>query len=155
VGTYPAPGLKPSEPWNEVGDADGPPFTVVPRSCLLSGTPGQVRTNYGGGYSTAAFYRDALGVVHLKGVTERIDDPFASDCDQAFSLPAGYRPAQREIHRAVGYNGSDYVPARIDVTLGRGHREARWRHGRLPRRAQLQVRAVGAGRLSVAEGLRR
>ena len=116
VGAYPAPGLKPSEPWNEVGDANGPPFTVVPGSCLLSGTTGPVRANYDGGYSTAAFYRDPLGVVHLKGVTKRIDDPYGSDCDQVFSLPVGYRPAQREIHPAVGYNGSDYVPDRIDVT---------------------------------------
>lgn len=45
--------------------------------------------NAGGGYSTAAFYKDPSGIVHLKG---RIAG--GTLAASAFNLPAGYRPAE-------------------------------------------------------------
>jgi hypothetical protein len=46
--------------------------------------------NAGFGAATAAFYKDALGVVHLKG-TIRTE---TGNGGVAFTLPAGYRPSQ-------------------------------------------------------------
>jgi len=45
-------------------------------------------TNFGGGFATAAFYKDPLGVVHLRGT---IQGPTSGAL--AFTLPPGYRPA--------------------------------------------------------------
>jgi S-layer homology domain len=47
--------------------------------------------NVGSGGSTAAFYKDPLGVVHLKG---NVFNP-ASTSSVAFTLPPGYRPSQQ------------------------------------------------------------
>jgi hypothetical protein len=115
AGTYPAPRLKPSEPWNEVGDGDGPLFDL-PEGCA-SFVTGPVFENYGQGFTTAAFYRDPLGVVHVKGLVRPRSD---TNCHTVFTLPAGYRPAQQEIHPGVSYESNqtnpDYMSARIDVT---------------------------------------
>jgi hypothetical protein len=45
--------------------------------------------NYGGGYASAAFYKDSLGVVHLKGLVKS-----GTVGTSIFQLPAGYRPAE-------------------------------------------------------------
>jgi hypothetical protein len=113
VGTYPAPRLRRPEPWNEVGDGDGPPFSPAGNSCAFFLT-GPVFTNYGQGYSTAAFYRDPLGGVHIKGLVKERSD---TTCKEIFVLPPGYRPLQQEVHPAVSYDSSAgaYVLTRIDV----------------------------------------
>jgi hypothetical protein len=65
-----------SEPYHEVGTPGEPPFQ--------SGW-----TNTEPGVSTAAFYKDSLGVVHLKGVIAG-----GGNGNTAFTLPTGYRPSQ-------------------------------------------------------------
>ncbi|UOE54915.1 phage tail spike protein [Cytobacillus oceanisediminis] len=45
-------------------------------------------SNYGGGYQTAAYYKDALGHVHLRGFLTG-----SADGKHIFTLPAGYRPS--------------------------------------------------------------
>jgi S-layer family protein len=47
--------------------------------------------NFGMGNSTGGFFKDALGVVHLKGT---ILVPGVGNGATAFTLPAGYRPAE-------------------------------------------------------------
>ena len=52
-------------------------------------------------YNTAAYYKDPLGIVHLKGtITAKTTFP-SGNCDgfSVFLLPAGYRPALEEIHQ--------------------------------------------------------
>ena len=117
VGTYPAPRLRRSEPWNEVGDRDGPPFSPAGDCAFFQ--LGPVFTNYGQGFSTAAFYRDPLGAVHIKGLVKERSD---TSCKEVFTLPPGYRPLQQEVHPGVSYdakadggNGA-YAITRIDVT---------------------------------------
>jgi len=44
--------------------------------------------NFGFGYSTTAFFKDNEGIVHLRGTMT------ATNAKVAFTLPAGYRPAQ-------------------------------------------------------------
>lgn len=73
-----------SEPYREIGTPGEPGFQ--------SGWE-----NAGGGFSTAAFYKDPLGVVHLKGNLSN-----ATDETTAFTLPPGYRPSQNLFMPAAG-----------------------------------------------------
>ena len=56
--------------------------------------------NFGGAYATAGYWKDAEGVVHLSGLLK--DGAVGS---AMFTLPAGYRPAAREVF-AVFSNGA-------------------------------------------------
>ena len=73
AGTYPNPTLAPIEAWHEIGAAGEPAFV-------------NSWANFGGGFSTAAFAKDSLGFVHLKGTIHN------GTANTAFTLPAGYRP---------------------------------------------------------------
>lgn len=46
--------------------------------------------NYGSGHATAAYYKDKMDVVHLRGLVDLGSDP---DNLVIFTLPAGYRPS--------------------------------------------------------------
>ena len=65
-----------SEPYHEVGTPGEPVFQNGWVNSL-------------GGFSTAAFYKDPLGVVHLRGSLSR--NPGGVE---VFTLPTGYRPSQ-------------------------------------------------------------
>jgi len=67
--------LATSEPYHTVGGPGEPPFQ-------------NGWTNFSPTFSSAAFYRDSLGVVHLKGTLSG-----GASGTVAFTLPAGYRPA--------------------------------------------------------------
>jgi hypothetical protein len=79
-------GIK-GEAWREVGAAGQPSF---------QGT----WVNYGATFDTAAFYKDVLGIVHLKG---NIKDGTMGAL--AFVLPDGYKPA-RDLRFAVESNNA-------------------------------------------------
>ena len=68
--------LSASEAWHEVGTAGNPAFQ-------------NGWSNYSPSFYGAAFYKDRLGYVHLRGM---IDDGTMSAT--AFTLPPGYRPAK-------------------------------------------------------------
>jgi hypothetical protein len=101
TGTYPDPLLRPAEAWHEVGAGGEPSFQ--------SGW-----ANLGGAFSTAAFYRDRGGIVHLKGV---LDGGTYGGVHQIFKLPPGYRPVQDLIFGAnSAQNGvAGFVLGRVDV----------------------------------------
>lgn len=84
------------------------------------GYTGNCYQNYGSGYTTAAFTKDAFGFVHLKGLVDCNDEfggvPKCSAAGPIFVLPAGYRPSERSIFPSVTYNGS-YLPGRVDVDV--------------------------------------
>lgn len=101
--------------WHEVGAPGEPAFPIT-----LGGA--SVWENYGDGYNTAGFYRDPLGVVHLKGLVRSDFTITGSPChpgvfaDEFFTLPPGYRPAATEIAPTLHQNAT----ARIDIeTTGR------------------------------------
>lgn len=77
-----------SEPYQEVGAAGEPGFQ-------------NGWANLGSPYSTAAFYQDPLGVVHLKGTLSPGTNGIV-----AFTLPPGYRPSQ-DLLMAAGAGGID------------------------------------------------
>ena len=60
--------------------------------------------NYGAPHENAGYYKDALGIVHLKGLIR-------NGTGLMFTLPVGYRPAEYNIFPAWSAGGF----ARIDV----------------------------------------
>jgi hypothetical protein len=75
-GSYPNPGLAAPEAWHEIGAAGEPTF----QNSWVNESPSTE--------TTAAFYKDPFGVIHLKGL-------IASGTNNTiFTLPAGYRPSK-------------------------------------------------------------
>jgi hypothetical protein len=63
--------------------------------------------NYANTFNTAGYFKDSFGIVHLKGLVR------SGPANQPiFTLPNGYRPAQRELH-AVSTNPNTI--GRIDI----------------------------------------
>lgn len=91
-----------SEGWHEVGTAGEPSFG--PNDFV----------NFGSIHNTVAFFKDPLGLVHLKGIASCLDDchPFPSNI--IFTLPAGYHPAAQEAFPVLASVVSGL--ARVDVT---------------------------------------
>ena len=87
------------ENWHEVGAPGEPAFTS-------SGW-----TNFGSPHTTAGFYKDPYGVVHLKGLVKWTGGGHSAQCVTPFVLPQGYRPAAREIHPSL----KNDTPGRIDI----------------------------------------
>ena len=73
------PTLK-GEEWREVGATGQPAFA-------------NSWSNFGSGFDTAGFYKDALGIVHLKGLVDGPAGAGTGSGTVAFTLPEGYRPA--------------------------------------------------------------
>lgn len=90
-GTYPNPSLKPDEAWHEVGAPGEPAF--------VNGWD-----NFNpDAYNTLGFYKDARGIVHLKGFISRS----STTGNTIFSLPPGYRPAKQELFASA--QGANYI----------------------------------------------
>lgn len=66
---------------------------------------------YGQGYNNSGFFKDACGVVHLRGLVRTNVAPAPILSSPVFSLPCGFRPAAREIF-TVQHNGG---VGRVDV----------------------------------------
>lgn len=63
----------------------------------------------GNEYGPAGYYKDAMGIVHLCGLISG-----GTLNTSAFTLPAGFRPAWRQIYTCLsGANGN---PRRLDIT---------------------------------------
>ena len=88
-------------------------------------------TNYGNGFNPGAYFRDDEGTVHLRGLVKAVDGSNGScgaaqpPFDHAIlgwdqdpngaplkGLPAGYRPANREVFSVISNNAA----GRVDVT---------------------------------------
>jgi hypothetical protein len=69
--------------------------------------------NSDGGTSTAAFYKDPYGVVHLKGVVKS-----GTIGTTIFSLPAGYRPSSLLIFPVVSANALGKLVISRDCSFG-------------------------------------
>ena len=125
----PGAGVSGSEAWHEVGKSGEPAF-VSGLSC--NGGHPCFWTNSGDSAfgiddsdsTTTAFYRDPLGIVHLKGAP-CVVDLLTSDCESGlsvplggapiFTLPAGYRPDHDWNYEVVGSNGGTGSDGRISV----------------------------------------
>jgi hypothetical protein len=68
------------------------------------------------GYAPAGYFRDSLGIVHLRGVVQ--DGTVGWGTGVIFTLPAGYRPEYRSVHTVMsspGVFGQLEVAANGDV----------------------------------------
>jgi hypothetical protein len=97
-----------TEAWHEVGAAGEPGFNNS-GFCTWS--------NFDANHNSAAFLRDREGIVHLKGLVDA-DDVIVDGCSFGFAadrliytLPAGYRPAAREVNVSLSNNAL----ARVNV----------------------------------------
>ena len=76
--------------------------------------------NYGGGFASAAFYKDQLGIVHLRGLvgSNRSVTGQTPIERMLFRLPAAYRPSSRRAFASIGREANsqaEVAQARIDV----------------------------------------
>jgi hypothetical protein len=95
-----------AEAWHEIGTSGEPPFMACR---VVEGAP-TYWTNWGPDRSSAAFYKDPSGVVHLKGM---IKCAGGQNYDvRPFLLPAGYRPALTQTHTTMAGDAA----VRLDVT---------------------------------------
>lgn len=67
-------------------------------------------SNLGSGYMTAGYYKDAMGMVHLRGFLSG-----GSDGKTLFTLPSGYRPSSRET--CICWSNHSVGNARIDIDI--------------------------------------
>jgi hypothetical protein len=85
-----------SEEWHEIGAPGEPTFG----DGWTNATPTYICGGQSAGcveYNTAGFYKDSLGVVHLKGAI-KLDVGSCNGCSSiAFRLPEGYRPAKAAV----------------------------------------------------------
>jgi hypothetical protein len=86
------------EDWHEVGDTNEPAFQ-------------NSWTNYGSGYSTAAFMKDPHGMVKLRGIVQS-----GSSGTVVFTLPEGYRPGATCTFAAVNVNGGGHSTVSVATT---------------------------------------
>lgn len=68
--------------------------------------------HYGGNYSTAQYFKDSLGIVHLRGLIKGGNSFGYENDGLVFTLPEGYRPANRQLH-VISTNPNAY--GRVDV----------------------------------------
>lgn len=76
-------------------------------------------SNFDSQHSTAAYYKDSQGIVHLKGVVRGggfYDCCYNTERGMIFLLPQGYWPSEHRVFTAV--SGSNTAVGRIDI--GRG-----------------------------------
>ena len=65
--------------------------------------------NFGSSYTTAGYYRDGDGIVHLKGL---VTGGSYSDTETLFTLPTGFRPGRRYLFSVISNNAH----GRLDIT---------------------------------------
>ena len=107
-----------AEAWREVG-APGQPAFNNNINCFWD--------NFDANFNTSAFLRDRFGFVHLKGIVDANNQQFACGDStngidsRIFTLPAGYRPAKREVHVTLTNNALGRVAVDgPDLGLGGG-----------------------------------
>jgi hypothetical protein len=118
-----------AEPWHEVGPGSNTEnfcssFSNTGVFCSEGPTVlgGFLRwENFRGGYATAAFYKDQLGIVHLRGlVIGPVKRTFDPTIRPIFRLPEGYRPESRRLFTTNGRDGAsgqEVAAGRIDVDV--------------------------------------
>lgn len=101
---------KSQEGWHVVGAAGQPAFT----STCVGGEPVQVLwATYGGSgaeFNEVGFYKDSVGVVHLKGLATQFCGGNSNGAGSVvFVLPPGYRPAETEVQVTVANNAVNRI----------------------------------------------
>ena len=125
-----------SEAWHEIGPATSKCFESKSNGnfCDLNAVGTCMWSNYGGGSSTAPYYRDPTGVVHLKGLVKLAagcSDPASSR--EIFYLPVGYRLAAGAIFEVASANAAATVFVKDPNSDSEGFSSVRWQAGGDPK----------------------
>jgi hypothetical protein len=122
--------LKQPEPWQNVGAASqsedlcaDPSNTAVFCTEVINGPGFTIFNpwhNYSVGFASAGFYKDQLGIVHLKGLVQvdHQSDGTNPHWLPIFRLPPSYRPTNIRVFASVGAEDVDHwevAPSRVDV----------------------------------------
>lgn len=97
--------LAQAEPWRVVGQPGQPVFAAKETA---------VWSRFDHAHNQVAFYKDPYGVVHLKGLVKCVGTGCAGE-DTIFFLPPGYRPVVREVHLSISNDGTNTIPARVNI----------------------------------------
>jgi hypothetical protein len=116
--------LKAPEPWHAVGPGSQTEDLCASTTAVFCsesiGFGSYARWhNYAGGFATAAFYKDQLGIVRLKGLVQGDSHIGLNPATRPiFRLPSAYRPSSRRAFASVGredVDGQEVAQARVDV----------------------------------------
>lgn len=66
--------------------------------------------NYGNGYNNAGYYKDDLGIVHLRGLIKS-----GTLAQIVFYLPVGYRPLTTNMIGSISSNGTNDIATRLEI----------------------------------------
>jgi hypothetical protein len=70
--------------------------------------------NYTADFNQAGFFKDSMGIVHLKGLVSSGSDRLI------FMLPSGYRPAKTEVHIVYTFLSSGTTIGQLHITSSGG-----------------------------------
>jgi hypothetical protein len=99
--------LEDPEPWRVIGAQNEPPF--------LGAGGNSAWSNFDDFHNSASYYKDADGVVHLRGLVKCTGSSCNGLNSVMFQLPADYRPARRNVFIAASNDSTKTLPARVDV----------------------------------------
>ena len=88
------------EDWRLVGQPGSPDFQNNWKNYFKSDNTDPFNV-----YNTAGYFKDSMGIVHLKGMVMK------GNASTIFILPAGYRPIARELFACLSAD----LPGRVDV----------------------------------------
>lgn len=71
-------------------------------------------SNYGGGFASCGYAKDALGIVHLRGLTAFSPTGSYGAGSNGVTMPAGYRPASNAIFIVQASSTGNYLQ-RLDI----------------------------------------
>jgi len=104
TGTYPDPTIAASEPYRIVGDPGQPPFEA-------GWTHFDANEDFA---AKVSFWKDRLGVVHLRGSAENADTE--NPGNPIFTLPVGYRPSAPEAFSIITQGANPPLqPGRLNI----------------------------------------
>jgi hypothetical protein len=101
------------------GDQGDPslPGVMGPQEDWQSVTPGMFLNgwdNYSADFNRAGYFKDSMGIVHLKGLVSSGTDRLI------FTLPNGYRPAYTEVHTVYTILTSGTTIGQLHITSSGG-----------------------------------
>ena len=106
----------PPGPQGDQGDP-GLPGVMAPQEDWQSVTPQMFLNgwdNYSADFNRAGFFKDSMGLVHLKGLVSSGSDRLI------FVLPSGYRPAYTEVHTVYTILTSGTTIGQLHITSSGG-----------------------------------
>ena len=88
------------------------PTTSIAQPAYTAASFQNTWSDWGGGLSTCAYWKDSVGVVHIKGIAKA---GASSAANVIFTLPVGYRPTELHQFAVTQYNGASNIFGLLQV----------------------------------------